>query len=82
MPHQGQAFGQRAGVFFKRGAVLRRLRLSDLLFHNLTRLAAVLVLALLSGVIVALVIGAAPALGRRARGPRAGRRAGGAGARP
>ncbi len=46
-----------------RGAVLRRLRLSDLLFHNLTRLAAVLVLALLSGVILALVLGAAPALG-------------------
>ncbi len=46
-----------------RGAVLRRLRLSDLLFHNLTRLAALLVLALLSGVIVALVVGAAPALG-------------------
>ncbi len=35
-----------------RGAVLRRLRLSDLLFHNLTRLAALLVLALLSGVIL------------------------------
>ena len=45
-----------------RGAVLRRLRLTDLLFHNLTRLAAIAVLVLLSGVILALVIGAAPAL--------------------
>lgn len=46
-----------------RSAVLRRLRLTDVVFHNLTRFAALAVLALLSGVIVALVIGAAPALG-------------------
>jgi phosphate transport system permease protein len=46
-----------------RGAVLRRLRLTDKLFHGVTRGAALAVLALLGGVIVALVIGAAPALG-------------------
>ena len=46
-----------------RSAVLRRLRLTDVVFHNLTRFAALAVLALLSGVIIALVIGAAPALG-------------------
>jgi ABC-type Fe3+ transport system permease subunit len=46
-----------------RSAVLRRLRLTDLVFHNLTRFAALGVLVLLSGVIVALIVGAAPALG-------------------
>ncbi len=46
-----------------RSTVLRRLRLTDLIFHGLTRTAALLVLALLSGVIIALVIGAAPAMG-------------------
>ena len=46
-----------------RSAVLRRLRLTDVIFHNLTRFAALGVLVLLSGVIMALVIGAAPALG-------------------
>jgi len=46
-----------------RSAVLKRLRLTDTVFHGLTRLAALAVLVLLSGVIIALVIGAAPALG-------------------
>lgn len=46
-----------------RAAALRRLRTSDLVFHGLTRAAALAVLVLLSGVILALVIGAAPALG-------------------
>jgi phosphate transport system permease protein len=46
-----------------RAAVLRRLRLTDSVFHGLTRTAAFTVLALLSGVIIALVLGAAPALG-------------------
>jgi len=46
-----------------RAAVLRRLRLNDRIFHGLTRGAAFTVLALLSGVIIALIIGAAPALG-------------------
>jgi phosphate transport system permease protein len=42
--------------------VLRRLRTSDLVFHGLTRAAAITVLVLLSGVILALIIGSAPAL--------------------
>ena len=46
-----------------RSAVLRRLRLTDMVFHGLTRGAALAVLALLSGVILALILGAAPALG-------------------
>jgi phosphate transport system permease protein len=45
-----------------RSRVLRRLRLSDALFHHLTRAAAILVLAILSGVIIALIDGALPAL--------------------
>ena len=44
-----------------RSAVLKRLRVTDAVFHGLTRAAAFAVLALLSGVIIALVIGAAPA---------------------
>ena len=45
-----------------RANVLRRLRTSDLVFHGLTRAGAITVLVLLSGVILALIIGAAPAL--------------------
>ena len=45
-----------------RSAVLKRLRLTDTVFHGLTRAAAFAVLVLLSGVIIALIIGAAPAL--------------------
>jgi phosphate transport system permease protein len=45
-----------------RAAVLRRLRVTDNAFLGLTRAAALLVLAILSGVIVALVIGSLPAL--------------------
>ncbi|MFD2677221.1 phosphate ABC transporter permease subunit PstC [Camelimonas lactis] len=45
-----------------RTAVLNRFRLGNLLFLNLTRAAAVLVLVLLGGVMVALIEGAAPAL--------------------
>jgi len=45
-----------------RASVLRRLRTSDLVFHGLTRAAAITVLVLLSGVILALIIGSAPAL--------------------
>src|SRR5579864_2517264 len=44
-----------------RAAVLRRLRASDAAFRYITRSAAFLVLALLSGVILALVIGSVPA---------------------
>jgi phosphate transport system permease protein len=45
-----------------RASVLRRLRTSDLVFHGLTRAAALFVLLLLSGVILALIIGSVPAL--------------------
>jgi phosphate transport system permease protein len=45
-----------------RSRVLRRLRNGDIVFRHLTRAAAVLVLALLGGVILALVMGALPAL--------------------
>jgi phosphate transport system permease protein len=45
-----------------RSAVLRRLRLGDAGFRHLTRLAAVCVLILLSGIIVSLVHGSIPAL--------------------
>jgi phosphate transport system permease protein len=45
-----------------RASVLKRLRRTDLIFHGLTRAAAFTVLALLSGVILALVVGATPAL--------------------
>jgi len=44
-----------------RAIVLRRMRVSDALFHGLTRAAAIAVLVLLTGVIVSLVIGSAPA---------------------
>jgi phosphate transport system permease protein len=46
-----------------RAAVLRRMRTSDVLFHGVTRAAAIFVLVLLSGVIVSLIIGSVPALG-------------------
>jgi phosphate transport system permease protein len=45
-----------------RAAVLRGLRLSDSAFHALTRASAYAVLALLGGVIIALISGALPAL--------------------
>jgi phosphate transport system permease protein len=45
-----------------RSRVLRQLRRDDLVFYTLTRLAAVAVLVILGGVILALVKGAAPAL--------------------
>ncbi|MBS0538418.1 MAG: phosphate ABC transporter permease subunit PstC [Proteobacteria bacterium] len=45
-----------------RAAVLKRLRVTDNLFRLFTRNAALFVLVILSGVIVALVIGALPAL--------------------
>jgi phosphate transport system permease protein len=51
-----------AAESFSRASVLRRLRTSDLVFHGLTRAAAITVLVLLSGVILALIIGSAPAL--------------------
>ena len=46
-----------------RAGVLRRLRTTDLVFHGLTRAAAITVLLLLSGVIISLIHGSIPALG-------------------
>jgi phosphate transport system permease protein len=51
-----------AGEASSRASVLKRLRRTDMVFRGLTRGAALTVLALLSGVILALVLGAAPAL--------------------
>jgi phosphate transport system permease protein len=45
-----------------RAKVLDRLRIGDAAFRNITRLAALSVLVILGGVIVSLIIGAAPAL--------------------
>ncbi|MGB3867597.1 MAG: phosphate ABC transporter permease subunit PstC [Xanthobacteraceae bacterium] len=45
-----------------RASALRKLQLSDALFHAVTRGAAILVLLLLGGVMVALFVGALPAL--------------------
>jgi phosphate transport system permease protein len=56
-----------AGDVLSRAKILDRLRLGDIIFRNLTRGAALLVLLILGGVIVALISGAWPAL--RAFGP-------------
>jgi phosphate transport system permease protein len=45
-----------------RAKALAKLRFSDTVFHLLTRIAAITVLMLLSGVIIALIIGSIPAL--------------------
>ncbi len=50
------------GKSTSRAAVLQRLRLTDDIFLGLTRGAALLVLAILSGVILALLIGSMPAI--------------------
>ena len=50
-----------AGTAATRASVLTRLRTTDTAFRNLTRLAVFAVLALLSGVILALVVGSVPA---------------------
>jgi phosphate transport system permease protein len=52
-----------AGEASSRASVLKRLRRTDMVFRGMTRGAAMTVLALLSGVIIALILGAAPALG-------------------
>jgi phosphate transport system permease protein len=46
----------------RRAKVLDKLRLGDVIFHQITRAAAVFVLVVLGGVIVSLLIGALPAL--------------------
>ena len=50
-----------AGPAATRASVLHRLRATDTAFRNLTRLAVLAVLALLSGVILTLVVGSVPA---------------------
>ena len=50
-----------AGMAATRASALSRLRTTDTAFRNLTRLAVFAVLALLSGVILALVVGSVPA---------------------
>jgi phosphate transport system permease protein len=50
------------GDVLSRARILNRLRLGDIVFHNITRAAAVVVLVILGGVIVALISGAWPAL--------------------
>ncbi len=60
MAMQGEGVRETAAI--SRSKVLARLRLGDAIFRNLTRTSTYGVLLLLSGVIVSLVIGAAPAL--------------------
>ncbi len=62
MPEIAVPEGLAAAQVRARAGVLGRLRLSDTVFHALTRAAAYAVLALLGGVIIALVSGALPAL--------------------
>jgi phosphate transport system permease protein len=57
---QGNPVADRQQV--DRAKVLQRLRLNDLSFRLLTRLAAILVLVILGGIIVALIHGSLPAL--------------------
>src|SRR5712691_1897671 len=57
---QGNAI--EAGATFTRLRALNRLRLSDAVFHALTRAAAIGVLILLGGVIISLISGSLPAL--------------------
>src|SRR3954453_14223259 len=57
-----QGAGVDAEEVAKRTRVLNKLRLGDLVFHQITRAAAILVLLVLGGVIVSLLIGALPAL--------------------
>jgi phosphate transport system permease protein len=49
-------------TWMSRANALRRLRISDKVFHNLTRIAAYFVLLLLGAIIISLFIGAWPAL--------------------
>src|SRR5437588_8513100 len=57
-----QGAGVNADDVAKRTRVLNKLRIGDLIFHHVTRAAAILVLVVLGGVIVSLLIGAMPAL--------------------
>jgi phosphate transport system permease protein len=57
-----QSVGLGAAEAPSRAKVLGRLRIGDLAFRHLTRIAALMVLVILGGAIVALIIGATPAL--------------------
>jgi phosphate transport system permease protein len=57
-----QGSGVEAAAAFTRARALNRLRLGDLVFHGLTRAAAIGVLILLGGVILSLISGSLPAL--------------------
>jgi len=57
-----QGTGALPDEIVSRARVLDRLRLGDAIFRNLTRAAAILVLVILSGVIIALISGSLPAL--------------------
>ena len=57
-----QADAIEAGAAYSRARALNRLRLTDIIFHALTRLAAIFVLILLGGVILSLIRGSIPAL--------------------
>ena len=59
---QGNAI--EAGEAVSRARALKRLRVGDLVFHALTRAAAIGVLLLLGGVIISLISGSLPALRR------------------
>src|SRR3954471_4414981 len=57
-----QGAGVNAQDVASRAKVLAKLRLGDIVFHQITRAAAIVVLLVLGGVIVSLLIGALPAL--------------------
>jgi phosphate transport system permease protein len=57
-----QGAGVGAAEAAKRARVLARLRSRDVIFHNVTKASALLVLVVLGGVIVSLFVGALPAL--------------------
>jgi phosphate transport system permease protein len=57
---QGDAI--ESGAAHTRARALNRLRLTDIVFHGLTRLSAIFVLILLGGVILSLIKGSIPAL--------------------
>jgi phosphate transport system permease protein len=62
MALQTDAMGSRSTA--DRSRALAKLKFSDLVFHGLTRAAAMFVLLLLSGVIISLIIGSWPALSK------------------
>jgi phosphate transport system permease protein len=57
-----QGAGVNADDVAKRARVLNKLRIGDIVFHNVTKASAIFVLVVLGGVILSLLIGAWPAL--------------------